>query len=55
MEEKAKILIIEDDSDIVFILREHLELDGFEVFGAENAEEGFRLLAEKNPIYFSLT
>ncbi|NPA48791.1 MAG: response regulator transcription factor [Thermodesulfobacteria bacterium] len=49
MEEKAKILIIEDDSDIVFILKEHLELDGFEVYGAENAEEGFRLLSEKKP------
>ncbi len=49
MEEKAKILIIEDDSDIVFILKEHLELDGFEVYGAENAKEGFRLLSEKRP------
>ena len=46
---KAKILIIEDDSDIVFVLKEHLELDGFEVYGAESAQEGFKILAEKKP------
>ncbi len=51
MEEKKKnkILIIEDDSDIVFVLKEHLELDGFEVFGVENATEGIKLLTEKKP------
>ncbi len=37
---KSKILIIEDDSDILLILKEQLKLDGFEVYGAETAEKG---------------
>jgi len=46
---KSKILIIEDDSDILLILKEQLELDGFEVYGAETAEKGLKLLEEKAP------
>ncbi len=46
---KSKILIIEDDSDILLILKEQLELDGFEVYGAETAEKGLKLLEEKDP------
>jgi len=47
--EKAKILIIEDDRDILLILKDQLELDGFEVYGAETAQEGLKLLREKRP------
>ncbi len=46
---KTKILIIEDDQDILLILQEQLELDGFKVFGTPNAGEGLRLLQEKGP------
>ncbi|OAG28040.1 response regulator transcription factor [Thermodesulfatator autotrophicus] len=48
MKAKTKILIIEDDLDITYILKEHLELDGFEVLEAENGQKGLELL-EQNP------
>ncbi len=47
--EGTKILIIEDDQDILLILKEQLELDGFVVFGAETAAEGLKILTEKDP------
>jgi len=46
---KASILIIEDDRDILLILKDQLELDGFEVLEAETAKEGLRILREKKP------
>ncbi|AEH46068.1 two component transcriptional regulator, winged helix family [Thermodesulfatator indicus DSM 15286] len=48
MHPKAKILIIEDDLDIIYVLKEHLELDGFEVLEAENGLKGLELV-EQDP------
>ncbi|WP_022853621.1 response regulator transcription factor [Thermodesulfatator atlanticus] len=49
MHGKTKILIIEDDLDIIYVLKEHLELDGFEVFEAETAKKGLKILEEEAP------
>ncbi len=46
---RPKILVIEDDADIQEVLKEHLELDGYEVFCASTGKEGERLFEEKSP------
>jgi two-component system alkaline phosphatase synthesis response regulator PhoP/OmpR family response regulator RpaB len=46
---KATILIIEDDEDILMILKDQLELDGFSVHGVMTAEEGIKAVEEKRP------
>ena len=38
----TRILVIEDDADLRGVLRDLLELDGFEVDEAENGEVGYR-------------
>jgi DNA-binding response OmpR family regulator len=43
------ILIIEDDPLIVKIYSTRLKSDGYEVFSAENGEDGLRLVDEKHP------
>lgn len=44
-----KILVAEDDPDIVDLLRLYLESNGYEVFSADNGEDALELL-EKTPI-----
>ncbi len=44
-----KILVAEDDPDIVALLRLYLESSGFEVFSAENGEDALKVL-EKTSI-----
>lgn len=46
---RAKILIIEDDRDILLILKDQLELDDFEVFGAETAQKGLKIFEKESP------
>lgn len=46
MENKGKILIVEDDEDIRDGVRILLESEGYQVNGALNGEEGLRLLTE---------
>jgi DNA-binding response OmpR family regulator len=41
---KTKILIIEDDEDILFTLRDYLELEGYHVLTAGNGFEALELL-----------
>ncbi len=43
------LLIIEDDPLIVKIYSTRLKADGFEVFSAENGEDGIALIEEKKP------
>ena len=45
----AKILIIDDDPDIVMAVRLCLRSAGHEVFDASNSERGLRLLDEIRP------
>lgn len=47
--EKAKILMIEDEADVLSINREYLEGKGYEVFGAPTLEQARFHLEEQNP------
>jgi DNA-binding response OmpR family regulator len=46
---RAKILVVDDEADLVEIVRVNLEGAGYEVAGARNGVEGLRLLKEKRP------
>lgn len=45
---KAKILIIDDEKNILFTVRQTLEADGYEVSTATTGEAGLRMAAEAN-------
>lgn len=45
----AKILIVEDEPDILEVLSYNLRQAGYEVYAAEEGEEGLRLAEEKMP------
>lgn len=45
---KKKILIIEDDADIRNLVRHNLTREGYEVAGAENGEEGLKLVRKNS-------
>ncbi|MBL0385574.1 response regulator transcription factor [Tumebacillus sp. ITR2] len=47
MTPKKRILIIEDESKIVDVIRSYLEINGYDVSAAENGEEGLRLHADQ--------
>lgn len=44
---EQKLLIIDDDRDIVQMLRDNFELQGYLVFSAENAEQAFKELSKQ--------
>ena len=46
---KEKILLIDDEADIRDVLKLALEDFGYEVFTAQNAEEGLEVFQEQNP------
>jgi len=46
---KKTILIIEDEKDLRFFLKEALSQEGYEIKEASDAEEGFEKLKEKKP------
>jgi DNA-binding response OmpR family regulator len=46
---KRRVLIIEDEPDLVRGLRDALEFEGFEVIASGQGREGVRLLRERNP------
>ncbi len=46
---ERKILIIEDDADIVDLLRFNLEKEGYKVFSASTGEAGFTITQEEKP------
>ena len=44
-----KILLVEDDVDLLRIYQEILEMEGFDTHTAENGEEGIEKFKEVNP------
>jgi two-component system, OmpR family, alkaline phosphatase synthesis response regulator PhoP len=44
-----KILVIEDEKNIVLLLKMFLEHNGFEVFTAGNGPDGIKMAQESNP------
>ena len=46
---QQRILIIDDDADIVKTVSANLELDGFEVSSAPNGNEGLAALQSRSP------
>lgn len=46
---KDKILLVEDDSTLSFIVEDALVREGFEVTTANNGEKGLRIFEESNP------
>jgi len=49
MTERAKVLIIDDDQDMLVAIETLLGLRDFEVLSATNADEGLRLAREQRP------
>lgn len=50
MQDSSKlILIIEDETPLSDILRDHFELEGFQIIVAKDGEEGLRLALDKKP------
>lgn len=47
--DKPKILIIDDDPDVVELVRITLEANNYSVFSAKNGTEGLRLVKEIRP------
>jgi diguanylate cyclase (GGDEF)-like protein len=46
---KAKVLIVEDEEDVLFILGRMLELEGYEVVLAESGEEAIKMVKDDLP------
>ena len=44
-----KLLVVDDESNIVEILRFNLEKEGFEVYTAENGRQGYELFKKEKP------
>jgi DNA-binding response OmpR family regulator len=49
MSDKSRILIVDDEADLVAVLRVGLEIEGFDVIEASDGEEGLRLAREQKP------
>lgn len=49
MNAKSKILIIEDDTDLIAALEKMLENRGYQVFTATDPDEGFEKLRKESP------
>ena len=48
-EQKHRILIVDDESDLVAVLRFGLEVEGFDVIDASDGEEGLKRAREEHP------
>jgi DNA-binding response OmpR family regulator len=44
-----KILVVDDEADLVSVLRFGLEVEGFEVISASDGEQGLSLARERSP------
>jgi DNA-binding response OmpR family regulator len=49
MSDKSRILIVDDEADLVAVLRVGLEIEGFDVIEASDGEEGLRLARDQKP------
>jgi len=47
--EKKKILVVDDEPDIVILIKSRLESNGYEVIGAYNGKEGIEKAKEFKP------
>lgn len=47
--EKEKILIVDDDINIVILIRLHLELEGYDIFAAHNGDMALDMIASHMP------
>ena len=47
--ESTKVLVVDDEPDLVALLREWLEEEGYQVVSASTGEEGLRLFFEQRP------
>jgi DNA-binding response OmpR family regulator len=48
-ENRIRILVVDDEADLVSVLRIGLEVEGFEVLEASDGEEGLRMARECKP------
>jgi DNA-binding response OmpR family regulator len=48
-EQPPRILVVDDEADLVSVLRFGLEIEGFQVISAGDGEEGLRLARENSP------
>ncbi|HZH88598.1 MAG TPA: response regulator transcription factor [Chitinophagaceae bacterium] len=48
METKAKVLLVEDDSSLAFLIKDSLEENGYEVFYGSDGVEGYQLFMKHN-------
>lgn len=46
---KDKILLVEDDSTLLFIVQDALSREGFDVVCAPDGESGLKIFKESNP------
>ncbi|MGA1825107.1 MAG: sigma-54-dependent transcriptional regulator [bacterium] len=46
---RIKILIVDDDPEIIWVLKESLQEEGYYVFSADNGESGLQLIKEQSP------
>lgn len=46
---QAKVLVVEDNTDLAYGLRNNLEIEGYDVRTAEDGEEGLRIAREWSP------
>lgn len=49
MVSQKKILVVDDDSDVVDLISLILKVHGYNVFSAESGKECFKILKNKNP------
>jgi CheY-like chemotaxis protein len=47
--ERKLVLVIDDDPDAVYLLRENLQIDEYEIRGASNGEDGLKFAKEFQP------
>jgi DNA-binding response OmpR family regulator len=46
---KNKLLLVEDDANLRFVVKDNLEMQGYAVLDAENGEEGLQFFKEHSP------
>jgi len=47
--DKKKILIIDDEADLIALAKQRLEAGGYRVFYAEDGEDGIKMAAKEKP------